>query len=130
MGIAALTPFFVAFFHGFKRRKTLKALGEIEHVISPGNKFSQRLAILLGVATLAYFLVTMSLAAMDKRLDIFGAITSHVILLISLLYFLWDYKKIYFGELGFYGNETGLILWEKVERIEFDRDIGQFQFGM
>jgi hypothetical protein len=42
----------------------------------------------------------------------------------------YDYGKIFVGDKGIYGITKEVFLWDTIEKVEFDRDIGQKQYGL
>jgi hypothetical protein len=130
MPIVAASPLIYTFFRHLKRKKKLESLGDVELVVKPKSPLTKRMSVIIGIIAALYFIINFSLAYSHERLDIARIIGSHTILLASLAFMIYDYGKIFVGEKGIYGITKEVFLWDTIEKVEFDNDIKQTQYGV
>jgi hypothetical protein len=126
MVVVATSPLIYTYFRHLKRKKKLKSLGDVELVVKPKSPLTKRMSVIIGIIAGLYFITLFSMAYIEGRLDIARIIGSHTILLASLAFMSYDYGKIFVGDKGIYGITKEVFLWDTIEKVEFDRDIGQY----
>ncbi len=128
--IVAASPLIYTYFRHLKRKNKLKSLGDVELVVKPKSSLSKRMSVIIGIIAGLYFITLFSMAYIEGRLDIARIVGSHTMFLASLAFMSYDYGKIFVGEKGIYGITKEVFLWDSIDKVEFDNDIKQTQYGV
>lgn len=129
LAAVATSPLIYTFFRHLIRMKKMKEIGVIVHILRPKSLLTKRFSFFLALITALFFCLMFSLAYLHDNLEAARHIVSLTITMISLAYMSYDYAKIFVGEKGLYGLGKEIIIWNSVDRTEFDKDIGQKQYG-